>query len=738
MTLEAIVGSTQKSPAGGALVLRVRNDGVAIVTYDVPGDPVNTLRASFSEEFLSMLSEVERDPRIKASILVSGKPDSFIAGADIEMLKAAKTAPEAEALSRAGHRVVARLSGSEKPFVAAVHGAALGGGFEVVLACHGCVLTDDKKTVLGFPEVQLGILPGLNGLERLAQKAGLEVALDYGLSGKNMRPIKARQLGIADDIVSRAILEDVAIDLAKKLAAGTRKPIPARKPSFSKELTRLALEENPIGRTILFQKARSMVMKRTHGHYPAPLAIIEVLRTFASDGFEAAAEVEARKFGELAVTPVARRLMDLFFAQTALKKDAGVDDPGVRRHSVEKVFVLGAGLMGSGIGYVTAVNADLHVRIKDRDDASTSRGLHAIADILDERVKKKQISRIERDQKLARITVTTDDSGLRVADLVIEAVFEDLAVKQQVLRDVEECAKPDVIFASNTSSIPIAKIASVSRRPENVVGMHYFSPVHKMPLLEVIRAEKTDPAVVATAVAVGKKQGKTVIVVRDGPGFYTTRVLAPYLNEACWLLAEGLSVETVDEALVEWGWPIGPLALIDEVGIDVGAHVGETMLEAFGDRVDPAPIVEKLVKGGRKGRKNEKGLYLYGDAAKRAGKQKVADSTVYAALGLDKPSGRSKVSKEDIQLRCSLQLVNEAIHCFGERILRNPRDGDVGAVFGLGFPPFRGGPFRFVDSLGAAEVLRRMRTYESTYGKRWTPAPLLVDMADAKRKFFSE
>jgi 3-hydroxyacyl-CoA dehydrogenase/enoyl-CoA hydratase/3-hydroxybutyryl-CoA epimerase len=295
-----------------------------------------------------------------------------------------------------------------------------------------------------------------------------------------------------------------------------------------------------------------------------------------------------------------------------------------------------------------------------------------------------------------------------------------------------------VIFASNTSSIPIAKIASVSRRPENVVGMHYFSPVNKMPLLEVVRAERTDPAVVATAVAVGKKQGKTVIVVRDGPGFYTTRVLAPYLNEACWLLAEGLSVETIDKALVEWGWPIGPLALIDEVGIDVGAHVGETMLEAFGDRVDPAPIVEKLIKGGRKGRKNEKGFYLYGDAAKRGGKQKLADSTVYAELGLDKPTGRSKVSKEDMQLRCSLQLVNEAIHCFGERILRNPRDGDVGAVFGLGFPPFRGGPFRFVDSLGAAEVLRRMRTYESTYGKRWTPAPLLVDMADAKRKFFSE
>jgi 3-hydroxyacyl-CoA dehydrogenase/enoyl-CoA hydratase/3-hydroxybutyryl-CoA epimerase len=394
--------------------------------------------------------------------------------------------------------------------------------------------------------------------------------------------------------------------------------------------------------------------------------------------------------------------------------------------------------MGSGIAYASAVNADLHVRMKDRDDASTRHGLGAITDILDERVKKKQMTRIERDQKVALITVTTDDSGLRAADLVIEAVFEDLSVKHDVLRDVERCARPDVIFASNTSSIPITKIASVAERPDRVVGMHYFSPVHKMPLLEVIRGDKTDPAVVATAVAVGKKQGKTVIVVKDGPGFYTTRVLAPYLNEAFWLLAEGLSVETIDEALVEWGWPLGPFALIDEVGIDVGAHVGQTMLEAFGDRVDPAPIVEKLVQAGRKGRKNEKGFYLYGAAAGRGGKGKRTDSTVYAAVGLERPSGRAKLPKEDIQLRCSLQLVNEAIHCFGEHILRSPRDGDVGAVFGLGFPPFRGGPFRLVDSLGAAEVLRRIRTYEKAFGKRWLPAPLLIEMAEAQRTFFSD
>jgi 3-hydroxyacyl-CoA dehydrogenase/enoyl-CoA hydratase/3-hydroxybutyryl-CoA epimerase len=266
--------------------------------------------------------------------------------------------------------------------------------------------------------------------------------------------------------------------------------------------------------------------------------------------------------------------------------------------------------------------------------------------------------------------------------------------------------------------------------------MHYFSPVQKMPLLEVIRTDKTAPAVVATAVAVGKKQGKTVIVVKDGPGFYTTRVLAPYINEACWLLAEGISVDAIDKALVDWGWPVGPFMLTDEVGIDVGAHVGETMLASFGDRVDPAPIVDKLVKGGRKGRKNEKGFYLYGQAAKKAGGGKRVDPAIYEELGLSRPAGRPKLSIDDIQLRCSLQFVNEAIHCFGEGILRSARDGDVGAVFGLGFPPFRGGPFRFVDAMGSAEVLRRIRTYQEAYGKRWAPAPLLVEMAAHNKTFF--
>jgi 3-hydroxyacyl-CoA dehydrogenase/enoyl-CoA hydratase/3-hydroxybutyryl-CoA epimerase len=727
--------------AAHILTLAVRPDGVAVITYDIPGEPVNTLKASFAEEFERVFGEALSDPTIKAAVLVSGKADTWIAGADIEMLKGVATAAQGADMCRTGHRAILKLVDSPKPVVAAIHGAALGGGFEVALACHARVLTDDKKTVLAFPEVQLGLLPGMNGLQRLAEKVGLQVAIDYGLTGKNMRPSKARSLGVADDVVPQPILVDVAAALALRLAEQGR-PFAAhtakKKPALStEELTRLALEKNPLGRALLFKKAKEEVTKKTGGHYPAPYRILEVLQAFADKGFEASKDVEARAFGDLLMSSVSHRLVEIFFATTALKKDNGVEDPAVKARKVEAIEMLGAGLMGAGIAYVS-MNGGYRVRLKDKDDPSLGRGVKYVADILDGRVKKKQMTRVERDKQLALLTTTTDYSGMKHADLVIEAVFEDLGVKHKVLEEVEANGREGVIFASNTSSIPITKIAAASKHPENVVGMHYFSPVHKMPLLEVIRTKATAPEVVATAVAVGKKQGKTVIVVNDGFGFYTSRILGPLMNEASYLLLEGLRVEAIDKAMQAWGWPVGPFTLLDEVGIDVAAHVGPIMVEALGERFLPPPTMEKLVADQRKGRKNEKGFYLYGAAAKKAGKGKHVDPSIYGVLGLPTPDPKAKpaVAVEEIQMRSSLAFVNEAIHCYGEGILRSARDGDIGAIFGLGFPPFRGGPFRYVDSVGPAEVLRRIEGYHERLGKRWTPAPALVDLAKAGKTFY--
>jgi 3-hydroxyacyl-CoA dehydrogenase/enoyl-CoA hydratase/3-hydroxybutyryl-CoA epimerase len=357
-------------------------------------------------------------------------------------------------------------------------------------------------------------------------------------------------------------------------------------------------------------------------------------------------------------------------------------------------------------------------------------GLRYIRGIIDGRVKRKRLSEQQANALMLQTTGTTTYAGLQDADVVIEAVFEDLALKGQMVRDVEESGRNDVIFASNTSSLPISQIAAASKHPETVIGMHYFSPVHKMPLLEIIVTNQTADWVTATCVDLGKRQGKHVIVVRDGVGFYTSRVLAPMMNEAAHLVAEGVPIEKIDTAMLNWGFPIGPIKLTDEVGIDVGAKVGKIMLDAFGERMSPPDGMKKLMEDERYGRKNGRGFYLYGD------KKKGVDESVYELLGVS-PTNKS-VSSEDIAWRCALQFVNEACRCFGEGILRSARDGDVGAVFGLGFPPFRGGPFRFVDQVGAKEILGRLRELEKKLGPRFSPAPVLEEIARSGQTFHGE
>ncbi len=744
MTTAANITEPDHERPERSLSLEVRPDGVAVITYDVPGSAVNTLRADFAQEFSAMVQEVARNDAIRAAILVSGKPDTWIAGADLEMLGRVSSAAEARGVVEAGHQALRRLAASSKPVVAAVHGAALGGGFEVALACHGRVLTESSKTVLSLPEVQLGLLPGLGGLLRLAERAGLQVALDYGLTGKKMVPRKARALGIADDVVPEAILQQTAAKLALSLAEGGA-PSKAKKAPAQQALSAAMLEKNAVGRALVFKKARQAVLKRTGGHYPAPERILEVLEVWAKKGFEAASTAELEAFGELAVSDVARRLIEIFFATTALKKDLGVRGASVEPREIRQVEILGAGLMGAGIASVS-LESGIGVRLKDQSVEALGKGLESVASFFDERVKRRRLTRTEREQCLAKLTTTTDCSGLRRADIVIEAVFEDLEIKHRVLREVEEHGREGLIFASNTSSIPITQIASAAKRPENVVGMHYFSPVPKMPLLEVIATGKTSPEVVATAVALGKKQGKTVIVVRDGAGFYTSRILGPYLNEAAWLLTEGAAIERIDAALTAWGWPVGPLALLDEVGIDVAAHVAPTMVAAFGSRLEPPPAMAKLAADDRRGKKNERGLYLYGAARRKrrpllgkgSAKGKLADPSVYPLLGLPVPNPRKPaVAVHEMQLRCSLALVNEAIRCLGEEVVQSPRDADIGAIFGLGFPPFRGGPFRYVDALGPSEVLRRIEGYAERFGERWAPASALVELAKKGGRFYA-
>jgi 3-hydroxyacyl-CoA dehydrogenase/enoyl-CoA hydratase/3-hydroxybutyryl-CoA epimerase len=380
-----------------------------------------------------------------------------------------------------------------------------------------------------------------------------------------------------------------------------------------------------------------------------------------------------------------------------------------------------------------SIRAGASVRLKERDDVSAGRALKAVGEALDARAAEGLCTPLDRGHIFARLSATTDYSGLRHADLVVEAVFEDVALKRAIVRDVEALVAPTCVLASCTSSIPIATIAQAAKRPERVLGMHYFSPVPKMPLLEVVRADKTEAWAVATAVAVGRRQEKTVIVVKDAPGFYTTRILAPLVHEAAELLSEGLAVEAIDHAMADWGFPVGPLRLLDEIGIDVAAHVAQLLHEAFGERMTPPRSIAKLIGDERHGRKNRRGLYRYDERLRDEGGVHTVDAGVYALLGI---RTKATLPVEEIQMRCALSMINEAVRCFGEGIIRCPRDGDVGAILGLGFPPFRGGPFRYVDTIGAAEALRRVQGYADRFGERWRPAPLLVHMARKGERFY--
>ena len=694
-------------------------NGVAVVTIDVPGQPVNTLTEQLIPEMDAVMTRLENDAAVKA-IVITGKKTGFLAGADLNMLKSFRTAEDAKRASLAGQAQYARIEKSKKPIVAAIHGPALGGGCELLLACHYRVASEQAD--IGQPEIKLGLIPGAGGTQRLPRLIGIRAALDIILQGKSVKANKARKLGLVDEVVPVAILLDVARRRAAELADGKAPEKPAAKLNADR-LQELALEQNPIGRRVLFSQAEKTLKKKTGGHYPAPFAALEAVRAGYEDGLDAGYACEAEKFAEMVVNPVAARLIELFFATTEMKKEY---TEGARE--TQKLGVLGAGLMGAGITYVSA-NAGTPVRVKDKDDAAVGKGMAYVRGILDERASRGSLKKRAVEDTMALVRPTVDYSGFGNVDLVIEAVFEDITIKQKVLRETENATSDDCIFASNTSSIPITRIAEVSKRPELVCGMHFFSPVHKMPLLEVITTAKTAPWVTATAVAFGKKIGKTVIVVKDGVGFYTSRIIGPYMNEAAHLLFEGGAIDQIDKAVTDFGFPVGPLTLLDEVGLDVAAHVTKIVHEAFGDRMTAPPGLDKIVADDRKGRKNGKGFYKY-----EKGKKGDVDETIYGLL----PGGkdRKKLDPKDIQDRCALQMINEAVRCLDEGILASPRDGDIGAIFGLGFPPFLGGPFRYADTRGIADVVARLEGFAKQYGPRFAPAQGLLDRARTGKRFY--
>ncbi|HKS07848.1 MAG TPA: fatty acid oxidation complex subunit alpha FadJ [Gemmatimonadaceae bacterium] len=697
--------------------------GVAVVTFDLPDESVNKFTRGVIAEFAALLDRFDRDTGIKAAVLMSGKSDVWIAGADIDEFLEFKTVDDAARMSAAAQALVDRVERGRVPVIAAIHGACVGGGLELALACAHRIITDHPKTVLALPETQLGLIPGIGGTQRLPRRVGLQAALDMILSARNVRGKRALQSGLVDDLVHPAILRDIAMQRAREFIAGTRT---ASKPQ-GRGAGAFLLESNPLGRAVVLRKAREMTREKSHGNYPALDAAIDAVAAGYSMSRDRAYAEEARLFGEMAMTAVSKELVFLFYATTSLKKDYGGGSDA--DHRVRNVGVLGTGFMGAGIAAITA-QQNIPVRFKDAKHEAVLKGLASVRDVLKDSLVKKRITKQQLDDQMSLVSGTTTYDGFRSVDLVIEAVFEDINVKHAVLRETEQLISPSAIFATNTSTIPIARIASASLRPEHVIGMHFFSPVPKMPLLEVIMTPRTAPEAIQRTVSFGRKLGKTVIVVNDSPGFYVNRILSPYINEAGRLLDEGVAIDAVDKALVDFGFPVGPITLIDEVGLDIAGKSGKIMFEALGDRLSPARSLTAVLEAGRLGRKGRKGFYSYGEDGEKGG----VDATVYDLLPTR--SERKELPRDEIQRRCVLAMVNEAVRCLEEGILQVPRDGDVGAVFGIGFPPFRGGPFRYADSLSAARVVELLERLDLSHAGRYTPAPLLISMARQGQRFY--
>ena len=702
------------SPAPGYVEIA---NGVAFVHLNDPAKNVNTLNSRYFDWFERELGRLSNEP-LQALAFISDKPGYFIVGADIEELAGATNQEQILELIRRGHRFTRTFADMPFPVICAIDGVCLGGGLELALACDVRIATDAKHTKLGLPEVQLGVFPGLGGTQRLPRLIGVPEALDLILTGRQIDARKAKKLGLVDEVCHPAVLREAVLAWAAKGKPRGHRPV--AKAFAAKAADFLA--RAPLAKDLIYDKARQGVLGKTGGHYPAPLKALEVIKAGMDLPLDKALELEARGFAEMVVTPVAKSLMTIFFTKNEV--EARAKALARKARPVEKIGILGAGFMGSGIAH-GLITKGYEVTLKDRDHAAVGRGLKHVDGLIGEGVKRKKIRPIEQSLLMGKLTPAIDYQGFRKIDFVIEAVFEDLDVKHKVIKEIEANGPDGVIIASNTSTIPIAELAAGSQRPENVVGMHFFSPVHKMPLLEIIKHPGTSEETLATTVEVGRRMGKTIIVVNDGPGFFTSRVLGPFVNEALHILEGGARIDQIDKAMTNWGWPVGPLALLDEVGLDIAFHAGKVMVKHAGERAKASPIFERMITDGRLGRKVKKGFYDYRKQPKQV------SNSVYEVLFWDE----KPIADQEIVERCWLQMLNETARCIEEGIITNPSDIDIGVIFGFGFPPFRGGILREADRVGLPYVVGQLDAYAAKYGMRLEPAQLLRDMARTGAKF---
>ncbi len=722
--------SEAKTQTASAFCFEIEGD-TGFLILDTPGEKVNILASPVMMELAQRLDEIRERRDLNSLVIISAKEDNFIAGARIEEIAGIRDALEGSRKAAMGQTVFDKIAALPQTTIAMISGACVGGGLELVLACDYRLAHDIDKTRLGLPEVRLGIIPGFGGTQRLPRLIGIQRSLEYILTGKLVDAKRAYRSGLVDRVIpsefSHGMLRSIAHAFAIEIrSTELRRKIAGRRKRANAQ--QILLEKNFVGRRVLFEQARKKVRAESHGHYPAPEIALEAVERGYPLDLKAGLAIEAELVGKVIASEVSKNLISIFHLTEEIKKDKGVAGYDGPFQSFNRIGVLGAGVMGGGIAQLMAHN-NLPARMKDINYAAVAKGTETAAKVFSESVKKRRMSPKEMQNKMALITGAIDYSGFHRVDLVTEAIVENLDIKKKVFAELDQTLPPQAVLASNTSSLSITAMAEATQRPDKVCGLHFFNPVSRMPLVEVIRGKHTSDQTVASVVAFAKKLGKTPIVVKDAPGFLVNRILAVYLAEASRILLEGASIEQIDEALLQFGMPMGPFNLMDEIGLDVGAKVSHILIAAFGERMGVAGGLDQMVAAGRLGKKNGKGFYIY------QGKEKKVDQTVYSFFQSQAAPG-SKFEKGEAQERCVLLMINEAARCLSEQIVRRPHDVDAGMIFGAGFPPFRGGLLRYADTLGIARIIERLEHYAGNFGERFRPAEMLVEMKSGQKKFY--
>ena len=706
----------------------IDDTGVAVLSINTPGSALTQESFLSLEEFLNKvdreLDMLESSDEIKAVVIASAKEGSFISGADAGEFLNFTLADEGRSYSLKAQEISEKIENSRAPFVAAVGGACLGIGLEFAIACKYRVASDSRHTVLGLNQIDFGLIPCAGGMLRLARLIGTKQTLDMILAGETLGPDYSMQIGLLDEVVPEEFLLDIAKKRALELSNKEFKP---RRLSFG-GMANALIKENPVSRKMFFDKAKKEIRESREHYVTASRMAIEALEIGVAS-FNRGLHVESVYFGELAVTGYSRQLIRSGIAIDEVKNDVRFTKPGHKgRKKAEKIAVVGEEDHGAGIACLAAENG-IRVRIKGTDVNGAAKNLKACFNFFMEKLGSRETDELGAEKKLDLISAASDYSGFRRAAIIIETSGEDLDAKRRILKEVESLPGGDFIYVSNSFALPVALIAGGSKRPERVVGMRIPGPVHETELIEVAVAESTSQETVAEVVEFGKSLGKIPLVVKNKAGFYTTRIQLAYFNEALHLLSEGIGAQGIEDAMMQFGFPEGPLGAMDEIGIDLVRKGSQVTYKQSAERMKPLSILDRMIEDGRTGLRSGRGFYRYGRDEKRL------DRSLGKLLALEEEDAES-VSQEYIQDRLVLAMVNEAMLCLQDEVIGSAKEGDVGALLGLGFPTYKGGPFRYVDSIGAGEVLKKLHNLSVRYGTRYTPPPVLKNVAVGGNKFY--